>query len=107
MASSDRVSFPSWPGLSRPSRSGAHCPSKRDHRDSRLRRGPVMTSRGSLLAPNLLRQFDDHAQLRPLLFLGERVALLSRGKAALRRQAELVECDELGRLVDAALDVVL
>ena len=47
------------------------------------------------------------AKLRPLLLLGKDVALLGRGKAALRREAELLQRSELGRLVDAALDVVL
>ena len=45
----------------------------------------------SVLLPHLVRQFHDHAQLRPLLLLGEHVALLGRGEAALRRQAELIE----------------
>ncbi len=35
------------------------------------------------------------------------VAFFGRGEAALRRQAELIEGDVFGRLVDAALDVVL
>ena len=39
------------------------------------------------LAPHLLRHLDDHPQLGPLLVLGQDVALLGRGKAALRRQA--------------------
>ena len=50
------------------------------------------------LSPDFVGDFDDHAQLRPLLVLGQRVALLGRGEAALRRQAELVEIDELRRL---------
>ena len=48
---------------------------------------------GSGAAPDLLGDLDDHAQLGPLLVLGERVALLGRGEAALRREAELVEVD--------------
>src|SRR3569623_1160063 len=58
-------------------------------------------------APNHLRHLDDHPQLRPLLVLGERVALLGRGKAALRRQRQLLERRELRRLVDPALVRVL
>src|SRR6185503_2814563 len=57
--------------------------------------------------PYLVRQFDDHAQLRPLILLGEHIALLSRGEAALRRKTKLLERHVFGRLVDAALDVVL
>ena len=46
------------------------------------------------------------AQLRPLLVLGQRIAFLGRGEAALRRKAELIERRELRRLVDAAQDRV-
>ena len=58
-------------------------------------------------SPDLLRHLDDHAQLRPLLVLGQDIALLGGGEAALRRQAELLEGDEFRRLVDAALELVL
>ena len=62
----------------------------------------------TLIAPHTsFDQFHDHAQLGPLLVLGQHVALLGRGEAALRRQAKLIERDVFGRLVDAALDVVL
>ena len=50
---------------------------------------------------------QDHLHLVPLGLLGQHVAFLGRGKAALRREAELVERDELRRLLDALLDVVL
>src|SRR3954467_8727142 len=50
--------------------------------------------------PYLSRQLYDHPQLRPLLLLGEHIALFGRGKAALRRKRELVDVDELRRLVD-------
>jgi len=40
-----------------------------------------------------------------LLVLGQRVALLRRGEAALRGQAKLVERREAGGLLDAAPDV--
>ena len=58
------------------------------------------------LPPHLMRDLDDLAELRPLRLLGEDVALLGGGEAALRGEAELVERREFGRLVDAALDVV-
>ena len=48
-----------------------------------------------------------HAQLRPLLVLGQHIAFLGRGKAALRGHRELIERGEFRGLVDAALDVVL
>src|SRR3954463_15905853 len=41
--------------------------------------------------PNFLRHLHDLGELCPLLVLGEHVALLGRGEAALWRQAELVE----------------
>src|SRR5215469_11498596 len=58
-------------------------------------------------SPDLVGEFDDHAQFRPLLFLGQDVAFLGRGEAALRRQAELLERSEFARFLDAALDIVL
>src|SRR2546429_1170800 len=60
-----------------------------------------------LLSPHLLGDLDDHAQLLPLLLLGEHVAALGGGETALRRERELLEVDEFRRLVDAALDRVL
>src|SRR5208282_5658350 len=59
-----------------------------------------------LFPPHLLRDLADHPQLRPLLLFGEDIAFLGRGEAALRRQAELIDIDELRRLLDAALDLV-
>src|SRR5262245_32403303 len=38
-------------------------------------------------SPDLAGDFDDHAQFRPLLVLGQDIALLGRGEAALRREA--------------------
>src|SRR5829696_2864032 len=73
---------------------------------------PSPARSGSLLGagagapPHLFGDLDDHAQLGPLLVLGKRVALLGGGKAALRREAELVEIDVFAGLVDPALDVV-
>ena len=48
-----------------------------------------------------------HAQLRPLLVLGQHIAFLGRGEAALRRQRELIRRHVFGGLADAALDVGL
>jgi hypothetical protein len=39
-----------------------------------------------------------------LLVLGQDIAFLGRGEAALRREAELIEVDEFRRLIDAALE---
>ena len=57
--------------------------------------------------PRPLRHFHDLAELRPLLVLAERVALDGRGEPALRRQAELVDVDELRRLLDRRLSTSL
>src|SRR5215467_6825024 len=53
-------------------------------------------------APDFLRDLDDQAQLRPLLLLGELVALDRRREAALRREAELVDRDVLRGVLDPA-----
>src|SRR6476619_441959 len=66
--------------------------------DAPLSRGMTPWTGVRLLAPHLVRQFDNHAQLRPLLLLGEDVALFGRRKSALRRQAELIERDIFRRL---------
>src|SRR3954463_13217949 len=66
----------------------------------------VFPARRSLF-PHLVGELLDHAKLRPLLLLGEDVALLGGGEAALRREAELLQRSELGGLVDPPLDVVL
>src|SRR3954465_2160018 len=47
------------------------------------------------------------AQFRPLLVLGQGIALLGRGKAALAGDTELIEGRIFRRLVDAALELVL
>src|ERR1700682_4131393 len=51
--------------------------------------GPRPT--GPTLFPHLGGQLHDHRQLRPLLVLGQGVALLGRGEAALAGNAELVK----------------
>src|SRR5262249_6973504 len=60
-----------------------------------------------LLAPDLLRELDHLAHLRPLLLLGQHIALLGRGEAALRAERHLLHRHELGRLVEPALHGVL
>ena len=47
------------------------------------------------LAPDFLGHLDDHLQLRPLLVLGQDIAFLGGGEAALRRQAKLIEGDDI------------
>src|SRR5262249_10847389 len=59
------------------------------------------------LAPDLLGRLDHQAQLRPLVLVGQLVALDGRREAALRRQAELVDVHVLRRLLDAPLEQVL
>ena len=82
-----------------------HCPLSRDTG----MRGGILSFRipERRTSPTLRRHLDDHLQLRPLLVLGQGVALFGRGKAALRRQAQLIERNIFRRLVDAALDRVL
>src|SRR6266566_2690536 len=57
-------------------------------------------------APDVASDLDDQAKLGGLLIGCEHVALDGRGEAALRGQAELVERDVPGRLVDPPLDHV-
>src|ERR1700674_1223996 len=72
------------------------------------RRIPPCTKRSFAASPPyVLGNLHHHAQLRPLLFLGENIALLGRGEAALRGERELVRRDVFRRLLDAALDVAL
>ncbi len=60
-----------------------------------------------VLAPDFLGDVEDEAHLRGLLLDLDVVAVHGRGEAALRRERHLADVEELGRLVDAALDVVL
>src|SRR5271155_3782817 len=60
-----------------------------------------------LVSPDLSGDLPDHPQLGPFFVLGQYVALLGRGEAALRRQAKLVQIGEFGRFLDAALERVL
>src|SRR3990167_3345788 len=68
------------------------------------RGGPAARSQA---APHLARQLDAERELRPLIPDGHVVALDGRGETALRADAELVERDVPGRLVEAPLEVVL
>src|ERR1700722_2264733 len=67
----------------------------------------LLRRRNYASAPHLSGDLDDHAQLRPLLLLGEHVALFGGSEAALRREAKLIEGGEFGRFLDPAFDVVL
>ncbi len=59
------------------------------------------------LVDEIVHCYRREPELVPLLLLGEVVALLGRGEAALRRQAELVGVDEPGRVLDPPLELVL
>src|SRR5690242_5987015 len=67
----------------------------------------VPQARKARSPPHLVGDLDDHPQLRPLLLLGENVALFGGGEAALGRQAQLIEVNKFGRLIEAAFDRVL
>src|SRR6266851_8844988 len=67
----------------------------------------ALRKRTYLLPPHLFRDIDREPQLRPLLLLGEDIALFGRGKAALRRYRELIQRHELARLLQPPLDIVL
>src|SRR4029078_11929500 len=58
------------------------------------------------LLPNLARDIDDHRKLGPLLLLGQHVALLGGGEAALGREAKLFERSVFRGLVQPALYVI-
>src|SRR5215212_8606184 len=60
-----------------------------------------------LLPPHLVRHIYRELQLGPLLFLGQDVAFLGRGEAALRRHRELLERREFCGLHQPPLDVFL
>src|ERR1700733_2065169 len=57
--------------------------------------------------PIFLRHFDDQRELGPLLVLGQQISFLGAGEPTLRAEPELIDVDELGCRLDAALDVVL
>src|SRR6476469_1481998 len=66
------------------------------------------TSRKSVarLAPDVVGDLDDEAQLGELLVDAQVIAFHSRGEATLGRQTELVDVDELRGFLDPALDRV-
>src|SRR5262245_22501959 len=57
--------------------------------------------------PDFAGDVCDHPQFRPLLVLGQDIAFLGGGKAALRRETELLERSKFARFVDTAFYVVL
>src|SRR5207237_8950926 len=59
------------------------------------------------LVPDLGGDLDDARELRPLLVLGEEVAVVRAREAALRRETKALERHELRRLIDAALETFL
>jgi hypothetical protein len=67
---------------------------------------PPETSGVVSVAPDVAGGVDDQAELSYFLVVGQRVALHRRGEAALAGQAQLIQGHELGRLVDAALEVI-
>src|SRR4051812_1157732 len=60
-----------------------------------------------ILTPDVLRHLDDAREFRPLLVLGQHIAFLGRGKAALARQTKLIERRVLRGFINAALEIVL
>src|SRR5271166_1688139 len=58
------------------------------------------------VSPHLFGNLHDQSELRPLLVLGQGVSFLGRREAALRRKTELIEGNEPGRFVDAALELI-
>src|SRR6266851_3558723 len=87
------------PRASRPAHGHAHLVRK-------SMSGPGGPRSRKTLAPDLARNLDTARELGPLLLLGQQVAFLGAGEAALRRQAELLQGRELRGLVDAALELV-
>src|SRR5579864_2796548 len=75
--------------------------------------GPAPTTMTSgdpltcLATPHLRGHLDRKTKLGPLLVLGEDIALLGRGKSALRRERELIERRKFRGFGKPPLDVVL
>src|SRR5262249_37621511 len=92
----------------RPALSGSRATTSAPPRSSSTVSSPA--TKGALdergLAPDLVRDLDDKAELRPLLLLGEVVPLGRRGEAALGREAELVEVDISRGLLDPPHDLL-
>src|SRR4029450_5419990 len=90
----------------------AHCSLLTAHCSLLTAHCSLLTAHYSLLtthsasAPHLFGELHDHAQLRPLLLLGQEIALLGRGEAALRRERELIDIDVFRRLLDPPLELI-
>ena len=69
--------------------------------------GRGSTSDAGSSRPDSRGRFDDVGQLRPLLVLGQRVALDRAGEAALRAEAQPVERHVRGGLVDPGGELVV
>src|SRR5271165_292689 len=95
-------------GRNAPDRAATQRPSMRHLSVSNQASFDVIILRAALdPTPDFLDDFDEARELDPLVGLGEVVAVRGRGEAALVAQRALVERDILGRLHDAALDLVL
>src|SRR5437870_5284062 len=79
----------------------------RELRGTAARVGRHSPGTSSRRAPDFCRGFDDEPELRRLRVARNDIAVHGARKAALRRQAKLVERDELRRLVDLALEIIL
>src|SRR5260221_7735311 len=69
--------------------------------------GPERRERQLKPAPHLGRRLDDQPELGRLRLALDVVAVHGAGEAALRRESQLIQGNELRGLVDAALEVVL
>src|SRR5271157_1377157 len=88
-----------------PDRAGTQRPSMKHLSVSNQQSLKVMSV--SDCAPHLLGDLDEAREFDPLIGLGEIVAVRGGGEAALVAQAALVERHVPGRLLDAALDLLL
>src|SRR5262245_34079283 len=70
-------------------------------------RAGVRPAQVAPLAPDLARDLDYPFELPPLLLVREKVAVVRRGKAALRRKAQVLERQMARSGVDAPLQRVL
>src|SRR5262245_33479480 len=67
---------------------------------------PLTMSAMGNYPPDLVSEFDNHSKFCPLLVLSQDIALLGRGKSALRRKAKLIERNKFGGLFDTSPDLV-
>src|SRR5579872_2953440 len=68
---------------------------------------PSVTAARMRSAPDFRRRLDDQLELGDLLLAGERVPLDGRGKAALWREAQLLDRHVPRRLLDPPLEQIL